>query len=136
MTYNDAQRGSDLHHNEKLWKLIKNLTMCIGDITYYQMTPTFVLTVGARNFAQKGSCYWLFDLYQSHLTAIDKNKEPFTVLKLQRVGKHGAQVTIEDGNSNTLVEQHIEYTDIPMRTCTLYGVWDGNDWVAMLPSEY
>jgi hypothetical protein len=35
-----------------------------------------------------------------------------------------------------IAKQHIEYTDFPLQTITLYGCWNEDGWVVMLPNEY
>ena len=35
-----------------------------------------------------------------------------------------------------LVTQEIEFTDFPFPSIALYGCWDGEHWVLMLPREY
>jgi hypothetical protein len=48
----------------------------------------------------------------------------------------GADIVIEDGNTQELAKQHIEYTDFPLDTFVFYAVWAGEFWVLMLTSEY
>ena len=103
-----------------------------GTTQYYKILPTFVVTDGVKCLMDHAECHWLYGL---HLVDIDFNTEPFTVLKLRRVGK-GAQILIEDGNGNTLSYQGLEYTDFPLDEITLFASWSGEFWVAMLPGEY
>ena len=35
-----------------------------------------------------------------------------------------------------LATQEIDGSDFPLPSITLYGCWDGEYWVLMLPSEY
>ena len=48
----------------------------------------------------------------------------------------GAEIVIEDGNTNALAKQQIEYTDFPFENFMFYAVWAGEFWVLMLRSEY
>jgi hypothetical protein len=106
-----------------------------GTTQYYRILPTFVVTDGVKYLMDGAECYWLAQLYGLHLVDIDFNREPFTVLKLNRKGE-GARIVIEDGNGKTLSYQGLDYTDFPMGEITLFASWSGEFWVAMLPSEY
>jgi len=75
------------------------------------------------------------DVYVSYLLHIDGDAEPFTCLKMT-VSDNSAMVVIEDGNDHLIAKQHIEYTDFPLSSITLYGCWNEEGWVVMLPSEY
>ena len=111
------------------------LAQFTGTTQYYRILPTFVVTDGVKYLMDHAECYWLAQLYGLHLVDINFNDEPFTVLKLKRVGE-GARIVIEDGNGNTLSYQGLDYTDFPMDEITLFASWSGEFWVAMLPSEY
>jgi hypothetical protein len=94
-----------------------------------------VITEGCLYLAERAQCYWLLNLYASHLISIDGDKEPFNCLKLV-TDSHSAIATIDDGNGNTLRTQAIEYTDFPLDTIKLFACWSGEFWVVMLPTEY
>ncbi len=116
-------------------QLATELASFIGTTQYYRITNRFIVTEGVKYLADQASCYWLLDLYASHLVSIDHQAERFTVLKMVRQGR-GAYISIEDGNDRQLASQVVEYTDFPLPTIQLYACWDGQYWVAMLPSEY
>lgn len=107
----------------------------IGTKKYYRIHPKAVLTDGTNYLAETAGCYWLMDLYASHLSKIDPDVESFTCLKLNRIGM-GASIVIDDGNDNQLAKQHVEYTDFPLASFIMYAVWSGQFWVLMLTSEY
>lgn len=111
------------------------LAQFTGTEKYYRLYPKVVLTDGAHYLAEIAACYWLMDLYASHLLMVDPDVESFTCLKLHRVGC-GAGIVIEDGNTQILAKQHVEYTDFPLDTFMFYAVWAGQFWVLMLRSEY
>ena len=111
------------------------LAQFTGTTQYYRILPTFVVTDGVKYLMDHAECYWLAQLYGLHLVDISFNDEPFTVLKLKRVGE-GARIVIEDGNGKALSYQGLDYTDFPMDEITLFASWSGEFWVAMLPSEY
>lgn len=111
------------------------LCQFIGTEHYYRIRPNLLGTDGAKYLAEQANCFWLLDLYWSHLIAINPYQHLFTVLKMT-VQKSAAYVVIEDGNDNVLAQQFIEYTDFPFASITLYGCWNAEEWVIMLPSEY
>ncbi len=116
-------------------ELLSQLSQFIGTNYYHRMHGNFFLTDGAKYLADNASCYWLFDLYWSHIMSIVPTDNEFTVLKLN-VQHSKASAVIEDGNNNAIAGQVIEYTDFPLPSITLYCCWFGEGWVAMLPSEY
>ena len=115
---------------------LKNaLSYFTGTTKYVRISPKTVLTEGAHYLAETASCYWLMDLYASHLIEVDSAKEYFTCLILTK-NNFGANIIIDDGNGNQLAKQYVEYTDFPLDSIRLYGVWSGEFWVVMLTSEY
>jgi hypothetical protein len=123
---------TDLALANELKSALANFT---GTEKYYRIYPKVVLTDGTQYLAETAGCYWLMDLYASHLATIDPDLESFTCLKLNRIGS-GAVIVIDDGNENQLAKQHVEYTDFPLASFTLYGIWTERFWVLLLPSEY
>ena len=111
------------------------LAQFTGTIAYYRISRRHLLTDGTKYLAEAAECFWLFDVYASHLSGVDSNKDWFTCLKLTRTNR-SASVSIEDGNGRVLAKQKIEYTDFPLSAITLYGCWTGEYWVLMLTSEY
>ena len=115
--------------------LLDQLSQFTGTERYYRIHPRVVLTDGTQYLADVAGCYWLMDLYASHLSVIDPDVESFTCLKLNKRAC-GAEIVIEDGNTHQLAQQHVEYTDFPLDTFVFYAVWAGEFWVLMLRSEY
>ena len=116
-------------------QLISDLAQFTGTDGYHRMYANFYLTDGAKYLAEMAECFWLFDLYWSHIMSIAPSENEFTVLKLT-VTDGKASAVIEDGNDNAIAGQEIEYTDFPLPYITLYCSWFGDGWVVMLPSEY
>lgn len=116
-------------------QLLDNLSQFTGTTQYYRVLPTFVVTDGVKYLMNEAECYWLADLYGLHLVDISFNDEPFTVLKLKRVGE-GARIVIENGTGKTLSHQGLHFTDFPLDEITLFASWSSDYWVCMLPSEY
>lgn len=115
-------------------QLKAELAQFTGTTRYYRINGKTLLTDGTQHLAERAGAYWLMILFSSYLLELDCN-EWFTVLKLDAAGAT-AKVSIEDGNDNILASQEIEYTDFPFPSIALYGCWDGEHWVLMLPSEY
>ena len=112
------------------------LNQFTGTTRYSALCRQVLLTDGALFLAESAGCFWLMDVYASHLlTSIKGDLEPFTVLNLVKQG-HAAHVTLDDGNGRVLAEQAIEYTDFPLDHIQLYGCWQDDVWILMLPSEY
>lgn len=116
-------------------ELLATLKKFTGCDQLARLKRTVLLSEGSRYLAKAAECYWLFDLYASHLSSVDGKKDWFTCLKITKKD-NSASVSIEDGNSNVLATQKIEYTDFPLSAITLYGCWTGDFWVLMLPTEY
>jgi hypothetical protein len=116
-------------------QVVSDLAQFTGTNGYHRMYGNFYLTDGAKYLAETAECFWLFDLYWSHIMSIIPSEKEFTVLKLT-VKDCKASAVIEDGNDNAIAGQEIEYTDFPLPSITLYCSWFGDGWVAMLPSEY
>jgi hypothetical protein len=115
--------------------ILKNLLQQFsGTDTYTKHSRFVALTKGVLFLAEEACCYWLLDLFASHLVPLN-NKEEFTCLKLVKVND-SANVTIDDGNGRTLAKQYIEYTNFPLDSMVLYGCWVSDYWVMMLPTEY
>ena len=106
-----------------------------GTTQYARLYAYLFLTDGAVFLAEQAKSWWLLDVYASYLLHIDGDAEPFTCLKLT-VSNNSAMLVIEDGNDHLIAKQHIEYTDFPLSSITLYGCWGKDGWVVMLPSEY
>ena len=101
---------------------------------YHRFHSRTVLTDGALYLAEQARCFWLMDVFASHLREISTD-HGLACLKLKRIGE-GAQVVIDDGDENILAEQEIEFTDFPLEEITLFACWTGEYWVIMLTSEY
>ncbi len=113
----------------------QQLSLFTGTEHYYRMRANMLITDGVKFLAEQANCFWLLDLYWSHLTGIDFDQHPFTVLKMA-VLKSAAIVHIEDGNDKILATQFIDYTDFPLASMRLYGCWEDGQWIVMLTSEY
>lgn len=117
-------------------QLSEALAHFTGTSGYTRLCPKTVLTDGALFLAENAECFWLMDVYASHLlTGIDGDTEPFTCLNLTKSGD-AALIVIDNGNDVGLASQEIEYTDFMLDEIKLYACWTEEFWVIMLPSEY
>jgi hypothetical protein len=113
--------------------LMSELEQFTGTQHYYKIHPSTVLTDGAKYLADKGECYWWFDIIWSYQGKL--KKQPFQVWKLKLNDKGGCTITCEDGDENILIKQEVPYTDFKFS----YEVWashDGSKLVIMLKGEY
>jgi hypothetical protein len=110
------------------------LAQFIGTERYWRISPSAVLTDGAKYVADAAGAYWLMDAIASYLPQFT-GKEDFIVAKLVRTGS-AAQLSLDEGNGRVLDQQHIPFTDFPMSSIQLYACWGGEFWVIMLCSEY
>jgi hypothetical protein len=112
------------------------LSQFTGTEGYTRYSPKILLTDGMVFLAENAGCFWLIDVFASHLlTGINGEKEPFTCLNLIKAGE-SAEIVIDDGNGYRLASQEILYTDFPLDEIRLYGCWENDVWVLMLPNEY
>ena len=116
-------------------KLEQELAQFTGTEHYYKLYPKLYLTDGTKYLAEQAECFWLFDLFWSHLASVNEEIEPFTVLIIA-VLNSSATIGIEDGNGKMLASQYVEYTDFLLPVLHMYGCWNGDAWIAMLTSEY
>lgn len=99
---------------------------------YYRYLCGMVLTDGAKALADNFKCYWLLDVVCSYQSKMQKACDGFQVWKLKKNTDGTFTVTGEDGNKNTLVTQHFEYSDFSADEATLWV----EDNVILLPSEH
>ena len=119
---------------QKIDRLKSELKQFTGTSKYYRIDRKTLLTDGTFYLCTQTGAFWLMEVFSSHLIEL-KPDEWFAVLRLD-VCSYSAKVVIENGNSNVLATQEIEYTDFPLNQITLYACWDSEHWVLMLPSEY
>lgn len=112
------------------------LTQFTGTEGYTRWSPlfrNFVLTDGALYVAEEAGAYWLMDAIASHFRSY--RTQDFVVATLKKRPKTWL-LTLDDGNSNKLASQVIEYSDFPLDEIKLYAAPQGDLWVILLPSEY
>lgn len=110
------------------------LTLFTGTDHYYRLSRLCVITDGVKYMADVAGAHWLVDAAASYLLELG-TADWFVLVRL--VACDGAAVlTLEDGNGGVRAQQMIPYTDFPIAQQLIYAVWDGANWVLMLPSEY
>ncbi len=91
------------------------------------------LTDGCNYLRDKAQCRWLFDLIFSFQPML-KN-EDFQCWKLVRQKDNEFEIKCQDDDENTLVSQHIPFSDFVLDELTIWIIRDGS-LVCLLPSEY
>jgi hypothetical protein len=114
--------------------LVNELKQFTGTLAYTKLNPNSLLTDGALYLAETIGCYWLFDLFYSHLVT-QNYYENFACLKMY-VSNSSALVRITNGNEVVLASETIEYTDFLLDEIVLFACLNRELWVMMLPSEY
>lgn len=104
---------------------------------YRHWLPRTVMTEGAKYLADNGAS-WLIDVVASHQCNRKVRAEPFQCWRLKKckTKPDAALITCTDGNDTRLCSQRIPYTDFPNEEQKLFAVWNGEQRVIMLPSEY
>ena len=107
---------------------------CCGTEQYHRLTiQPCNCTDGVKALADECGAYWLVgDIVPLALDFSCRGQE-FTTYTLKRDAEgKGAQLTVTDGDGNTLHTKHYHLTDFPLPEATL---WYTNG-VLLLPSEY
>ena len=110
------------------------LAQFTGTGAYYRISRRHMLTDGTKYLAERAGCFWMMDAIASHLSEI--GTADWFVLVRVMVSDGAALMIYENGNGQEHARQEIPYTDLPLRSVTLYACWDSENWVIMLPIEY
>lgn len=121
-------------------ELESNLAHFTGAEEYARMKypwANLLLTDGAKYLCENAKSFWLLDLIASYQPKQLRGCEfQHWVVKAEN---NTAVVTCDDGDNHILVEQHIGYTDFPLREIHLYVQptdFPESGLVVMLTSEY
>lgn len=117
------------------------LTNFYGTETWYRYSPLLfpkvLLTDGAKYIADECGAYWMMDAISSYLPAVQQQLEYMAVIRLVKKASTAVLTLANDEPADVIyARQEIHYTDFPLDEFTLYAVYDGEDWVVMLPGEY
>ncbi len=110
------------------------LVQFTGTEHYYRLNRRCLITDGAKYLADEGGAYWLLDAAASYLLELGTS-DWFVLVRLV-ASEDYATLSLEDGNGVIRASQQIPFTDFPLTEQVLYGCWDGDQWVLMLPNEY
>lgn len=116
-------------------KIFDQLRNFIGTKEYFQYKNGIVFTNGFNYLVNHLNCYWLAEMFSSHLDIIGVQKTDFVVLNLHKIyDKITAIFTDED--ETLLSHESIIDNDFPLTFISLYANWNGKQWVLMLINEY
>ena len=121
-------------------ELESNLAHFTGTESYSKMKypwANLLLTDGTKFLCEKAKCFWLMDLIASYQPK-KLNQYDFQHWVI-RASDNKAVVTCDDGNEHILVEQHVGWTDSPLREVGMYAQptdYPEHGLVVMLTSEY
>ena len=110
----------------------QELMQFTGTENYFRHPFGIVFTDGIKFLADECQCYWLIDAVASWQCDEKVKLEDFQVFKLRVSEDRSAVLNIEDGNSNIIAKQEIEFTDFPLDGIE---IWFSNN-VLYLPSEH
>jgi hypothetical protein len=84
-------------------------------------------------FVETNECFWFLDVINSYQTTKHVNDTPFQVwtFKKNKTG-NGCVVTCEDGDKNIVKRQRIPFTDLELKTFTMWLI----NGTIMFPNEY
>lgn len=116
-------------------KLKTELEQFIGTEQYYYnpLYPVMRYTDGVKCLAEQAQAYWLLDIIgtEFHPKQVTGDYPSFLVIKLI-VKDSKANIVLEDGDYNPIIDKEIDFTDFPEGTWVLWLI----DGVLILPSEY
>ncbi len=121
-------------------ELESNLAHFTGTESYTKIKypwANLLLTDGTKYLCEKAKCFWLMDLIASYQPK-KLNQYDFQHWVIN-ASDNKAVVTCDDGNEHILVEQHIGWTDFPLREVGMYAQltdYPEHGLVVMLTSEY
>lgn len=110
-----------------------NLGYFYGTEQYWRYSGGGPYTDGVKYIAESCEAFWLLDAIYSAQTLRRVKRQEFQHWVLKREGGgNKASLTCDNGNSNVVYRQLIEYTDFPLESIEFYLT----DSVLMLKTEY
>lgn len=111
-----------------------------GTAQYFKhaFNPKFVYTDGVRHFAREagGGAYWFLDIMATEVHALHNKKEEYFLSVKMTVREHKAVIIATDGNDTVLWHRDLEYTDCPEGVWEFFMIYDGEQSVILVTSEY
>ena len=94
----------------------------------------FIYTDGAKFIFESCDAYWLRDHICTTMRLVEsvKNENEFLLIVLSVNESNEAVLSFQDGNTNEIYKQVIEFTDFPLPEIKFYYT----NGVLLLPSEY
>jgi len=121
---------------DKLKSDLGNFCGC-DTFTRWSILSKDVATEGVIFLAENADCFWLLDLISSHQLDPKVKREEFQVWKLTGTPGGAAVVVCEDGNSNEVTSQELEYSTFPLPEIAIWATMNElGSRTLMLPSEY
>lgn len=121
---------------DTLKNALSNFTGSAG-FTRWSPLTTSIATEGVIYLAENADCFWLLDLIASHQIDPKVKLEGFQVWKLTGEPGGAATVVCEDGNSNEVTRQELEFSTFPLPEIEIWAVVNElGSRTLMLPSEY
>jgi hypothetical protein len=115
--------------------LSETLNSFTGTTGWYPQAPNVLLTDGTNYLGDMANAYWLMDMIASHLPNVT---DPFAIALLTVNENGSAEFVLQDDipANKIFAQQHLDFTDFPLKEIKLYVINDGVNWVILLPSEY
>ena len=116
-------------------EILEVLPCFVGTFGYHSHKTgdlKLLLTDGCDFIRREAESYWLFDSILAH--QMDKTIRSLyhQVWRLKKQSDETWLLTCEDGNTNLIVEQKIQFSDFPLPEITIWII----DGIALLLSEY
>jgi hypothetical protein len=117
-------------------KIKSELEQHYGSQTYYKgFVSKSIYTDGIKDLLEKAQCYWLYDIIQTEIFALLKNKNPDIYYFKITSKSSEAKLILKDYKSDVIYEREIPFTDFPEGSLDLVIGFDGQYLTTCLPSE-
>lgn len=105
---------------------------------YHTLVKKSLYTDGMKYFLENAGthgAYWLYDIIQTEIFALLKQKNPDTYYLKVTIADNEANILLSDYRSNKLFNRHIDFTDLPTGEIEFHVGYDGEHLITCLPSE-
>lgn len=107
-----------------------------GSQTFFKgFVKESVYTEGVKELLETAQCYWLYDIIQTEIFALLKNKNLDTYYFTITSKDSEAKLILKDYKSEIIYEKGIPFTDFPEGSLDLVLGFDGHYLITCLPSE-
>lgn len=101
----------------------------------HQLNRKFLHTDGVDYFAKKAGAFWFVDIAALEIYKLHAKKKEGFLSVTMTVIDDSAVIKVTDGDDNSLLTK-INYTDCPEGEWKFFQIWDGENSVMLLLSEY